>query len=234
MDQQPLYDRWDSRIGYHLGTNRAIAQTPFESIRRPSDSDVPFDPNDTTGWFVFYRGNYVCCAGNIGVANSTSTTLDVLGSRLLGTTTIKNGGQAFVISNPANFEYKKIESVKDGTSNTLAFSECLQGTRNGTTSQDLRGAVFHAAFCWFTTWLPPNSKSSADASPDSSGCCVSTRDAPCVSGSAPVALAARSRHPGGVNVCLLDGSTRFVSDLVAWNTWQALGTTAGAETIQGF
>jgi prepilin-type processing-associated H-X9-DG protein len=42
---------------------------------------------------------------------------------------------------------------------------------------------------------------------------------------------ARSRHQGGVNVALCDGSVRFVSDTIAINTWQALGTAEGSDIV---
>ena len=38
-----------------------------------------------------------------------------------------------------------------------------------------------------------------------------------------------SRHSGGVNACLADGSVRFVTDEIDPDTWSALGTRAGAE-----
>ena len=41
--------------------------------------------------------------------------------------------------------------------------------------------------------------------------------------------AARSRHAGGVNVAMCDGSVRFVSNNVDLKTWQALGTMNGGE-----
>src|SRR5439155_20680734 len=47
-------------------------------------------------------------------------------------------------------------------------------------------------------------------------------------------LPARSHHTGGVNVCLGDGSVRFVSDSSTLATWQALGTRAGGETVGDF
>jgi prepilin-type N-terminal cleavage/methylation domain-containing protein/prepilin-type processing-associated H-X9-DG protein len=40
-----------------------------------------------------------------------------------------------------------------------------------------------------------------------------------------------SRHPGGVNVLMGDGSVRFVKDSVSLATWRALGTRAGGEII---
>jgi prepilin-type N-terminal cleavage/methylation domain-containing protein/prepilin-type processing-associated H-X9-DG protein len=40
-----------------------------------------------------------------------------------------------------------------------------------------------------------------------------------------------SRHPGGVNVLLGDGSVRFIKDPIGLPTWRALGTRAGGEVI---
>jgi prepilin-type N-terminal cleavage/methylation domain-containing protein len=42
-------------------------------------------------------------------------------------------------------------------------------------------------------------------------------------------LAARSNFTGGVNVCLGDGSVRFVRDSIALPNWRALATRAGGE-----
>ena len=44
-------------------------------------------------------------------------------------------------------------------------------------------------------------------------------------------LAARSYHPGGVNVAFADGGVRFVKDAIQFPVWQALGTRAGDETV---
>lgn len=43
--------------------------------------------------------------------------------------------------------------------------------------------------------------------------------------------AARSRHPGGVNVAMADGSLRFVTDDVDPAVWKAAATRAGGETV---
>lgn len=42
---------------------------------------------------------------------------------------------------------------------------------------------------------------------------------------------ARSRHPGGVNVCMTDGSVRFVKDSVGITIWYSLGTRSGSEVL---
>jgi prepilin-type processing-associated H-X9-DG protein len=42
-------------------------------------------------------------------------------------------------------------------------------------------------------------------------------------------LSFRSRHSGGVNFCLADGSVRFLSDTVDHNQFRATCTKAGGE-----
>jgi prepilin-type processing-associated H-X9-DG protein len=42
---------------------------------------------------------------------------------------------------------------------------------------------------------------------------------------------ASSRHPGGVNVLFGDGSTRFIKDSIARETWWALGIKANGEVV---
>ena len=43
--------------------------------------------------------------------------------------------------------------------------------------------------------------------------------------------AARSNHPGGVNLLLADGAVRFVTDAIQADTWTALSTRAAGEVI---
>jgi len=44
-------------------------------------------------------------------------------------------------------------------------------------------------------------------------------------------IPASSLHSGGINVLLADGSVRFIKDSISRQTWWALGTKAGGETI---
>ena len=59
---------------------------------------------------------------------------------------------------------------------------------------------------------------------------------PCVAGSSDndYTAASRSRHPGGVNVGMCDGSVQFVADTVGIAVWQALGSIAGDEPVAAF
>jgi prepilin-type processing-associated H-X9-DG protein len=42
---------------------------------------------------------------------------------------------------------------------------------------------------------------------------------------------ARSKHSGGVNTSLCDGSVRFISNYIDLATWRALSTAAGSESL---
>jgi len=227
IEQQTLYDMWNPAYQYHLGGNIAVANERLAIIRCPSDTDN-INAN---------RGNYVCNVGNVGVGGTSPDTLAVLASRPLGSITVTNGGSPFIVATDANgFRYHKLADILDGLSNTLAFAECLQGTYGtrvggGGTVSDGRGALYHASHTWFSTWQTPNS-TDIDRLGGSVNMCVPEPTAPCHSAQvvgAPCQQAARSRHPGGVNVCFLDGSVTFVPDSIEWATWQALGTRKGAE-----
>ena len=45
------------------------------------------------------------------------------------------------------------------------------------------------------------------------------------------AITASSRHPGGANVMMMDGSVRFVKSTINYLTWQAIGSMAGGEVV---
>jgi prepilin-type processing-associated H-X9-DG protein len=44
-------------------------------------------------------------------------------------------------------------------------------------------------------------------------------------------MAARSRHAGGVQAAMCDGSVRFFSNDVELAVWRALSTSQGRETV---
>jgi prepilin-type processing-associated H-X9-DG protein len=43
---------------------------------------------------------------------------------------------------------------------------------------------------------------------------------------------ARSRHPGGVNTVMADGSVQFIAGDVNWDLYQALGTRDRGESVE--
>ena len=155
------------------------------------------------------------------------------------------------------FRMLRRSEISDGLANTAAFSERLRGDGDKTTFSFMGDSFYvpppyppistghFADLCvqWYprmqkhfsdggTTWLisgrfytwydhheVPNSPV-----PDCSTVSFATG-----LGSFPP----RSYHPGGVNVLMLDGSVHFISDGIDFQTWRALGTRAGGESVEG-
>ena len=125
----------------------------------------------------------------------------------------------------------KIRDITDGTSNTLIMAEYLTGT-----PEDARGWFWtsQAGCSIIFAWVTPNSSTpdplhtSAMCGPNSSQPGMPCFDADFF----PSSATSRSRHPGGVNVVLCDGSVHFISESIDVDTWRAMGTIDSGEVVQ--
>ena len=121
----------------------------------------------------------------------------------------------------------KFAEITDGTSNTMLIGEIR--TTSDPNVADCRGDFHNVPgprFC-FMTVTGPNS-----TIPDQCGqCSVNPVGMPCLQAGGPSYVAARSLHPGGVNVALCDGSVRFVADTVDLRVWRAAGSMNGGEAM---
>jgi prepilin-type N-terminal cleavage/methylation domain-containing protein len=128
----------------------------------------------------------------------------------------------------ARWVTRSINHFLDGVSNTLLAAELIQGQRD-----DLRGFSWWHGGTYFTTFLGPNSPE-----PDrpNQNCRNVPPNPPCAAPTTafPAMLAARSRHAGGVQALLGDGSVRFVSQNIHLGTWRALSTLAGSDIVGEF
>jgi prepilin-type N-terminal cleavage/methylation domain-containing protein/prepilin-type processing-associated H-X9-DG protein len=128
------------------------------------------------------------------------------------------------------------QSIADGTSNTMFTSELVVGQPRAAGSwYDLRGFSWWGWSAMFTGWLAPNS-TAPDAVQTSTYCSYPYQsNPPCAAASTVLLMwqGARSRHPGGVNAGMADGSVRFVKNTVGPNVWRALCSAAGNEVISG-
>ena len=134
---------------------------------------------------------------------------------------------------PAAFylEYgARIRDISDGTSKTLAMMEMLQAPAEKGDPVDRRGRIWNDdSGCYqIMTRTLPNTEE-----PDVSRCVDRPElGMPCTAGGGQNDyLASRSRHPGGVQVLLCDGSTHFIDDEIALEIWRALSSRAGGEVV---
>lgn len=124
----------------------------------------------------------------------------------------------------------KLSQITDGTSNTLMMSEVLfpESDSDG----DMRGDFFSvdAGGYLFTTNNTPNT-----SVPDRCGWnfCVSRPELnmPCTATAnfQTITMAPRSRHAGGVNAAMVDGSVDFLSDDIDLAMFRAMGTSDGGD-----
>jgi prepilin-type N-terminal cleavage/methylation domain-containing protein/prepilin-type processing-associated H-X9-DG protein len=118
----------------------------------------------------------------------------------------------------------KLSAITDGLSNTMLASEAIVGLGG-----DLRGFTYWGNGTSFTGYLTPNSKL-PDSQPG--GCKYPyQQNPPCITSLPVTYTAARSRHPGGVNAAMCDGSVRFIKNSVNPITYRALASTHGNEVI---
>jgi prepilin-type N-terminal cleavage/methylation domain-containing protein/prepilin-type processing-associated H-X9-DG protein len=169
------------------------------------------------------RGSYVINWGNQAVPyNSGDANQNpALGIAPFGYADYVNG------SNPRKV---KLTDISDGTSNTLLMSEVIMAAND--TDFDIRGDFLNddRPCTQFMTINTPNS--GTDVTPY---CLNNGVNPPCTtSGSGNAYKSARSKHTGGVNTLMSDGSVRFVPNSVSITTWRSLGTMNGGEVIQNF
>ncbi len=219
MEQMNLTDKNDINQHFYLapctisGTMNGLCGQRVEMYYCPSDTGS--DLNGAGQTYQRCRGNYVVNWGTTyydtaPAAGAAAPFAHVGGNR--GTPAATN-----------------MASMTDGTSNTLLLSEYLKA--KSANDNDWRGDIHNDDGVFkFMTRTTPNS-----STPDTVGWAVADSDPRMpVTTSGSQFNAARSRHPGGVNACLADGSVRFVSNTIALATWQALGTMQGGEPVSNF
>ena len=176
----------------------------------PSDSGADLD--SSAAYYQRRRGNYV--------VNWGQTYYDTAPSQASQAPFYHTGG------NRATPGSVRMTSITDGTSNTLMMSETLMAKSHD--DNDWRGDIQNDDGVFkFMTWLTPNS-----SAPDVVNWAISDNDPLMpVSTAGSQQSAARSRHSGGVNTALCDGSIRFVRNSIPLGTWQSLGTMNGNEVV---
>lgn len=245
MEQQPLRDQFfagvstlpnygcwfrlqDARPGVHVDMAQALA-TELSSMRCPSDSGRKEGYRAADDHAPIARINY---GVNVGPASSW-TASDWNDPRM-------RGPFSFGIA----WEYTAdFAAMTDGTSNTILLGELVAAEQR----RDTRGAWAYASGPFISggsradqqprILLPPNGNALDDRFMDRVPRCRADerdRHLRCVGNHDRAFQTARSKHPGGVHVCLADGSVRFISETIDIQTWQALLSMSSGVTATDF
>jgi prepilin-type N-terminal cleavage/methylation domain-containing protein/prepilin-type processing-associated H-X9-DG protein len=205
--------------GTEAGTMNGLCAQRVPIYLCPSDNGT-IDQN--VGTYQRTRGNYMVNWGN--------ALYDDRRAPPSGTAVAQNFGPFYhtggVRTQPG---VVRMTSITDGTSNTLMLSESL--IAKVATDNDWRGDIHNDDGVFrFHTVITPNS-----TAPDLISSTTFFRQTgdplmPVALGN-PQRAAARSRHTGGVNAALCDGSVRFFRNSIPAATWAALGSMAGGEVV---
>jgi prepilin-type N-terminal cleavage/methylation domain-containing protein/prepilin-type processing-associated H-X9-DG protein len=200
--------------------NYEVTQKRIATLTCPSD-----EPQVAIGGIYGREGvtyhNYVANFGTTNHSgNPTLLGVGYFGSPFIGQ---DDGG------NVRHNLVAKFKQISDGLSKTMLVSETVQGKEG-----DLRGLTWWGWAAGFETFVAPNG-SDADLLQNKDYCKKDVAsNPPCGPAVGPKFYnAARSRHQGGVNVVMCDGSVQFVVDDVDLATWRAASTTKGQEVYSG-
>ncbi len=221
VEQKNLQNLIDFTQATSTGVNLTAANMALPLLQCPSDPAGGRVPGSTYG-----GNNY---AGNVGTGVNAGDYV--------------TGDGVFLLNVRLGFR-----DIRDGTSNTAAFSELTVGNGSSVpgTPVDPRqqfiqlsgstpttpGACTPGAGAWSGNrgdrWINGGYQATLYnhyAPPNAAGY-------DCINAANNYGLAAaRSYHTGGVNLTLCDGSVRFVANGVDAVTWRALATRAGGEVM---
>ena len=225
VEQDALYQRYmaDTNLWIHNISDPLIVETIIPAFVCPSDNAAP--GKGANGGTVAFQGNYIVCAGT-GNGTAVVPTTDATKS---------------IIATNTNGIFGSVSKVKaayilDGMSNTLLASESLirsGGTASWGEAGGYWGGAPHGSF-GFSSLQAPNTTVA-----DRVYSCKSTTtpNVPCENGNPSLTGRwnfARSKHPGGVNVVMADGATKFISENINITTWQLLGVKDDGLAIPNF
>jgi prepilin-type N-terminal cleavage/methylation domain-containing protein/prepilin-type processing-associated H-X9-DG protein len=235
-------------LRYDSKTNITVCSTRVPSYNCPSDPNTntfTFDSQTINGnTYTCTANNYVVNFGNT-ITNQTpfyawnGTNLPFLGAPFtdMGSPDTDIIGYAGPkVTGTVNFS-----GITDGLSVTMMTAEVLIGVSQSGSVFDVRGQSWWGYAAEFTGLNGPNT-TQPDVVQFASYCINGTGNPPCAGATGSVSTGGvytglgmvnspRSKHPGGVNTGMCDGSVRFMKNSVNVFTFRSLASAKGGEVI---
>jgi prepilin-type N-terminal cleavage/methylation domain-containing protein len=248
IDGDNIYARIDFSLGYHHAANKAVFPPSGPAAKRVPVLICPSDPGDRPRLDAMgVPEHYPLCYGlNMGLYEIFNPTTNTDGKAAFGPNARLNTG-----------------SYSDGASNVLcmaevkAFTPRFHDVTSPPTTPPVSPADVSSAYttggAWsavnghtewvcgraihngFTTTFAPNT-----SVPHLNGGITydidisSSREGVSATSVTYAVITSRSHHEGLVNISLMDGSTRSISENIALETWRALGSRADGVKVGEF
>ena len=207
----------DTNPAYRMGSNYGASIGP----------QFRYDEGTAgVGVGIFAAGSGSLTGRSFGIADVRDGTTNTVmfGEALIGDNTPVNGGA----ERYTNVPWPSNPSYGNGTDQVMPFGQAnllTYITRCNAARASKTAELNDAMNCYAAGRMDAGPILSMMTTPN-------TKNADCTFYPAPAGMFAfRSRHSGGVNSLLADGSVRFFKDSVAPTTWWALGTKAGGEVL---
>jgi prepilin-type processing-associated H-X9-DG protein len=240
LEQKNVFDSLNFSLSSYDASNATGAATAINSFLCPSDTSVSIPTGQVLAGFGWAGINYRANEGT-SVAMWFGPVDDPSGVN----TGIQSPNGLFTSD-----QLIRLADIVDGTSNTAAFSEHLLGDFSNAISTPLSDTYAPGthplnaddayAMCRATNVLNLSLQGYSNVgapwiygyhSTTSYWHSIPPNSLSCMFPPSRIATTAGSRHAGGVNLCLADGSVRFVKSTVAIPSWRALGTRNGSEVL---
>jgi prepilin-type N-terminal cleavage/methylation domain-containing protein/prepilin-type processing-associated H-X9-DG protein len=253
MEQQQLFNAYNFMFGdygynyfdyYGPVANQSVGATQINSFLCPSDKN----PGNTGNYKSGGNPNYDS-GRKMGVSNYLTNAGT---ERRYNGSNVVTGPAWWLGNNNSIGRMVALASVTDGTSNTAVFSEIVKGLSGenqpglnlvysnpaalGSGKSNLAdsqacqaittttGAWDYKGEYWTQQDMGRGGTYNHINPPNTKACHAG-------GGGYDGQVGASSKHPGGVNVLMLDGSVKFVKDSVKYETWQAIATIAKGEVV---
>lgn len=226
IDQAPLYNNYTPELPARDNANQSVVRERLTVFQCPSDTEAP--PIGTANGAVLNmaRGNYGL---NIGLGRGRNNG-------------VFNSQQRRGIGHIRRQWGARMADITDGTSNTIVVGELLKDIRTGDSTWGVwahAGGPFISGFNERQTgpdrYMVPNGNATINQNRQYTPHCPNGGNDPVFRcEDSDVAHSVRSKHVGGAQVILGDGSVRFISENIDENTWAGTLTIAGSEVLGEF
>jgi len=209
MDQAPLYNLVNFNVRASDPLNATVAASRLPGLICPSA--IKPNPLGTAQPHNYPAAGTNHGYGLCGVHGSPSTSNGMFASAW---------GLLNVGTGTVGAPNMTLQAIKDGTSNTIAFSEFANGIPGALPSTNTYGQ----------SWFIPNYGNT-----EFSVMSIATPNSPVPTYSTTINWGTvRSSHVGGVHAALMDGAVRFLSDNMSGVVFVSIGTPQGGEVVGEF
>jgi prepilin-type N-terminal cleavage/methylation domain-containing protein/prepilin-type processing-associated H-X9-DG protein len=236
MEGQQIFNSLNFAFRSQDVSNSTATHTTISVLNCPSDPDRL---TTTTGHF-----NYAANAGSCSDSVAYAAVKQYIGPF--------NGN--------SDYQPVRFSSITDGLSNTAGFSERVKGIGSINTYDQLKPSATIVQVTFTAPYSPSTDQATCLANPSTPTATLNTQAAGvgadwsraftfgtqydhtmlpntwnCAAGKTSdpnyATSNAASRHPGVINMLMMDGSTRTIKQSISNSSWWALGTMAGGEIL---